>query len=123
MRNAEAQIQASIVHWIRAAAPDCIVFAVPNDGLFTKSECAKRKWTGVLPGVPDLIVMAPGGRTFGLECKRPGGVVSYEQRQMFFRMAALGVPVAVVHNVQEAQNALAAWEIAFAPEKALEAAQ
>ena len=122
MRNAEAQIQAEIVRFIRASAPDAIVFSVQNDGLFTKSECAKRKWTGVLPGVPDLILLAPGGRCFGIEVKRPGGVVSQEQRAMMGQMATLGVPVAVVHSLAEARNALSAWQIAFAPEKALEAA-
>ena len=32
-RNAEAQIQAAIVEWIRTVAPDLIAFHVPNSGL------------------------------------------------------------------------------------------
>lgn len=78
-RNAEAQIQAAIVSYLRTVAPQCIVFAVPNGGLRTKAEAALLKWTGVLPGIPDLIVLAPGGVTIGIEVKAPGGRCTPEQ--------------------------------------------
>ena len=40
-RNGEARIQAAIVEWVRAIAPDVLIFAVPNGGLRSKAEAAR----------------------------------------------------------------------------------
>jgi hypothetical protein len=52
--NAEANVQAAIVAWIRTVAPELIVFHPPNGGLRGKSEAARLKWIGTLAGIPDL---------------------------------------------------------------------
>jgi hypothetical protein len=65
--NAEARIQAAIVEWVRIAAAGVLIFAVPNGGFRSKAEAARLKWTGVLAGIPDLVIIAPIGRAFFLE--------------------------------------------------------
>jgi hypothetical protein len=65
--NAEARIQHSIVEYVRLVAPHVLIFAIPNGGLRTKTEAARLKWTGTLAGVPDLAIVAPGGRAFLIE--------------------------------------------------------
>ena len=111
MRNREASLQAEIVAWIRAAAPQCITFAVLNDGLYSKPEASKRRWMGLLAGVPDLVVIAPGGKAHHLEVKAPGGALSPEQRSVIGKLCTLEAPVAVVKNLDEAQAALKQWGI------------
>ena len=67
----EDRVQADIVAWLRLVAPDCIVAAIPNGAYHDARQGARLKWTGMLPGIPDLVVMAPGGRTLLIEVKAP----------------------------------------------------
>ena len=113
MRNLEAEIQVWIGSWLRATTPDTVRFAVLNDGLYSKQEASKRRWMALLAGIPELILLAPGGRTFGLEVKRPGGMVSTEQCAKMTRMNSLGVSVAMVRSLEDACNALRAWGVPF----------
>lgn len=49
------------------------------------------KWTSQgQAGVPDRIVLLPGGRISFVELKKPGGVVSKLQRKQMSRLEALG---------------------------------
>lgn len=111
--NAEARIQASIVAWIRAVAPGVLAFAVPNGGLRTKAEAARMKWTGVVAGVPDLVVIAPGARACFLEVKTSAGRPSPEQRDVHVSLAALGASPAIVRSIDDVRAAFAAWGIEF----------
>lgn len=109
MSASEDQIQAAIVEWIRTVAPGALVFAVPNGGLRTKAEAARLKWTGVLAGVPDLIVLAPVGRVFALEVKTEVGRLSENQREIFDCLVAIGVQRAIVRSIDDVRRAFAAW--------------
>jgi hypothetical protein len=111
MRNGEAGIQASVVCWLRQAAPDAITFSVLNDGLYSKSDAAKRRWMGLLAGVPDLCVIDRGGRAFFLEIKQPGGKPSEIQQEVMTRLDRLGSLTAVVCSLEEAQRTLAGWGV------------
>jgi hypothetical protein len=111
--NREAQTQAEIVAWLREALPNCLVFAVWNGGdLISKSEASKRRWMGVIPGVADIIVAAPG-RVLFLEVKAPAGVVSAEQRSFGGQAQTLGHTWAVVRSVDDVRRALEAVGIEF----------
>ncbi len=107
--NAEARIQAAIVEWIRLVAPGVLVFAVPNGGLRTKAEAARLRWTGVVAGVPDLVLIAPSGRACFLEVKTPRGRPSPEQLTIHEALIALGTPPAIVRSIDDARLAFAAW--------------
>lgn len=110
MRNREASIQADIVARIRKLVPDAVVYAILNDGLFSKSECAKRRWMGLLPGIPDVGI-AYRGRSFFLEVKPPGRGLSEEQEDVFAKLQSIGVRCAVVRSADEALTVLVEWGI------------
>jgi hypothetical protein len=110
-RNAEASIQAAIVDWIRLVAPQVLAFAVPNGGLRSKAEAARLKWTGVLAGVPDLAIIAPGGKAFFLEVKAPRGSTSTPQQELIQRLTSLGAPSAVVRGIDDVRAAFRRWSI------------
>jgi hypothetical protein len=109
--NAEARLQAAIVEWIRAVAPSVLVFAIPNGGYRTPAEAARMRWTGVLAGVPDLCIVAPGGRVHFIEVKTTTGSLSDAQRAVHDAMVALGTPPAVCRSLEDARRAIAAWDI------------
>lgn len=98
--NAEPHIQAAIVEWVRTVAPGVLIFAVPNGGLSSKAEPARMKWTGVVAGVPNLIVIAPIGRVFFLEVKTASSRLPEEQRAVFNLLVALGARRAIARSIE-----------------------
>jgi hypothetical protein len=109
--NAEARIQAAIVEWVRTVAPGVLIFAVPNGGLRSKAEAARLKWTGVVAGIPDLVVIAPIGRVFLLEVKTASGRLSEDQHAIFGLLVALGTPRAIVRSIEDVRCAFVEWGI------------
>jgi hypothetical protein len=109
--NAEAKVQSSILEWIKLAAPDVLAFHVPNGGLRSKPEAARLRWQGVLAGAPDLVFVAPGGRTFFGEVKTATGRLSAEQRAVHDAFVALGRPVAILRGIDDARAAFREWGI------------
>lgn len=85
----EAQLQQKIVRLLRSLG--YIVYKM--DPTFQR-------------GVPDLLVLAPGGETTFLEVKTPKGTVSPIQAQHHKNLRALGFTVAVVRSVDEALDVL-----------------
>jgi hypothetical protein len=110
-RNGEAQIQAAIVKWVRTVAPDVLIFSIPNGGLRTKAEAARLKWTGTLAGVPDLAIVAPGGRAHFLEVKTTSGRLSEAQRDVIGALAKVGAPVMPVCSIDDVRRAFSGWAI------------
>ncbi len=74
MKSEHAE-QVTLVSRIRNFYPDVLVAAVPNGGLRVKTEAARLKAEGVLPGFPDLIIAEPRVGYHGLfvEMKRARG--------------------------------------------------
>ena len=107
--NREARIQAAVVAWLREAAPDAIIFAVPNDGHYSKSEASRRRWIGVLAGIPDVAVIDATGRPAFFEVKAAGEYPRPEQRAVIEQLTALGVRCAVVRSLEEAQAVAEQW--------------
>lgn len=67
---------------------------------------ARRGWAikfiPVVRGLPDRIVLLPGGRIFFVELKRPkGGVVSGAQRVVHSKLRRLGFQVDIVSSIDE----------------------
>ena len=58
------------------------------------------KWTG-MAGVPDRIIMLPGGVVALVEVKTAGGRVSAIQAVVHGKIRALGIPVHVVWSKQD----------------------
>lgn len=110
-RNDEANIQAAIFQYVRAVAPDVLIFAVPNGGLRAKAEAARLKWTGVVAGVPDLCLVLPGGRACFIEVKTAKGVLSADQKAMRLRLIRMGVPCVTARSVEDVRAWLQAWGV------------
>lgn len=107
----EDKIQASIVAYLRTVLPNCRVFAIANGGLRTKREAARLKWTGVLAGVPDVEIIAPGGKAYMIEVKAAGGSLSPEQKAFRDWMIANAVPHLVARSIEDVRAALAFWGV------------
>jgi hypothetical protein len=109
--NAEARIQAAIVEWVRIAAAGVLIFAVPNGGLRSKAEAARMKWTGTVAGIPDLCVIAPGGRAFFLEVKTSNGRLSDDQLAIVDALSKLGAPFRTVRSIDDVRQTFSGWGI------------
>lgn len=108
---AESQLQASIVEYFDTIGlrRDCLVFSVPNEGRRSRVAAGILKSMGMLPGVADLVIVAPGGRTHFLEVKTARGSLSPVQREFRRRCRNLDVPHAVVRSLEDVKRALGEW--------------
>jgi hypothetical protein len=104
--NAEAKIQAAIVEYVRTVAPQVKIYAVPNGGLRSKREAARLKWTGVLAGVLDLILLLPEARCAHWEVKTLNGRLENEQESMIDWLEANGHVWAIVQSIDDARREL-----------------
>jgi hypothetical protein len=95
-----------MVEFVRWVAPQVKIFAVPNGGLRTKAEAARLKWTGVLAGVLDLVLLLPNGRCAFWETKTPRGRLSDDQIDMTQWLEANGHAWALVRSIDDARREL-----------------
>jgi VRR-NUC domain len=109
--NAEAEVQGTLLAWGKAVAPHVLIFHIPNGGYRTAREAARLKWQGVLPGAPDLVIVAPGKICFA-EVKTRTGRLSPAQRAVHHHLVSLGCPVAIVRSIDDMRAAFRAWGIA-----------
>lgn len=59
------------------------------------------KFIPSVSGLPDRIVLLPGGRMFFVELKAPTGVVAAHQTVVHGKLSKLGFPVTVLSSVDE----------------------
>jgi hypothetical protein len=109
--STEDEIHGGIFSLIRTIAPDVLCFHPANGFWRSKAAGSKLKLLGVTPGIPDLCLIDPVGRVFFIEVKTATGRLSPEQVAIHSWLTAIGVPCAVCRGVDDARNALAAWNI------------
>lgn len=83
------------------------LFHVPNEGQKSAREGAILKSMGVIPGVPDLILIW-GGKTYGFEMKTTTGVLSPAQKKLHAVWGVQGVVVEVVRSSDELYDRVSA---------------
>lgn len=112
MNYEEDRIQASIVQALSLLR--IYFFYVPNSeaGATSPAKGARMKAMGLRAGVSDLIIMAPGGKGYGLEVKTSTGVLSDKQKEFRAKCEELGWPYAVARSVDEAVAIVKKWGIA-----------
>jgi hypothetical protein len=66
----ETRLHTAAVRYLRTVCPDCLIWHVANGGKRSPETARLMKALGVLPGVFDLVLLAPGPRTFFLRLKR-----------------------------------------------------
>lgn len=77
----ELELQTRIFQWAWNSYPELrtLFFHVPNGGKRNKVEAVQLKASGVVPGIPDLILTHPQKPALGVELKTPTGEQSPEQ--------------------------------------------
>lgn len=111
MKGPELKIHIAIFNWIKAVAPQCIPFHAANGGWRTASEGAQFQALGVLPGIPDIGVIASGGCVYWIEVKSDEGTLSKAQRAVHERFMLMSVPYAVCRSIDDARTAFSHWKI------------
>lgn len=104
VKQDERQIQRSIVSWARRVAPDARTQHVPMNQS-SRVAGAIMKGDGAQAGFPDLIVIAPGGKTLFLEVKTKSGKLSEAQKDFANDLQMMGHNYAVVRSIEDARAA------------------
>jgi hypothetical protein len=87
-----------------------VVFAVPNAAVRRKGGRAGNAVPGLMKGVHDLCIVAPGQRVFFIEVKRLVTQTMSEDQIVFAaKMRARDVPTACVASVDQAYEYLVEW--------------
>jgi hypothetical protein len=107
----EASIQKSIVRFIKIAAPQCLIFAIPNGARRTANGYAANAVPGLTPGVADLCLVAPGGKAHFIEVKNAKGRVSEQQNWFLGCCDERDIPYRVVRSIDDVRAAMADWKI------------
>ena len=79
-------------------------FHVPNGGRRTKAEGSIFKSLGVRPGVPDLVLLFPGGKCAFVEIKADKGRLSAAQKAFRNTAEAMGFPFLEARGVDEVER-------------------
>jgi hypothetical protein len=108
----EAGIQRQIVDWVRAVAPDILIFAVPNGSQRTASGRPANAVYGMVSGAPDLALVLPMGRMLWLEVKSSKGRVSDAQLHFHLELEKRNHICAVVRSVDDVRQAFKTLDIA-----------
>jgi hypothetical protein len=109
-RYLEDQIQSACVAYLRTVLLNCRVFTVPN-GRTNAREGARQKRLGALAGVPDVLIVVPGGKVYFLEFKAPGGSLSESQKGFHDWAIFNGVPSAVIMSIDQIKIAIREWQL------------
>lgn len=98
----EIQIQAEMYQWCHNHLPQTrgLLFHVPNGGSRNAVEGMQLKASGVVAGIPDLILLWQG-KAYGFEVKTPSGQLSQAQVYIHHTWVKNGVPVQVVRSIEE----------------------
>jgi hypothetical protein len=112
-RHEESALQKAMIEYLdrRGVRRDNVVFAVPNEGRRSRHVGGILKSMGMLPGVADLAIVAPGGRAHFVEVKTPKGRLSKSQREFRDRCVAMRVPWAMVRSLDDLERVLEGWHL------------
>ena len=106
----EAQLQRAVIaHLALRGIAGLIYHSIPNEAKRTPATAAKLKAQGMLPGVADLIIIAPGGRAHYLELKAPKGKMSDAQMDFVTICRANGTRCDAAWNIDTALAILDGW--------------
>jgi hypothetical protein len=82
-------------------------FHVPNGGSRNKIEASQLKASGVIPGIPDMMLLY-NGTIHPMEFKTPTGIISDEQAKVHKAFAAQGITTYIIRSEADFWAAIAA---------------
>lgn len=100
----ETRLHCAAIRYLRVVCPDCVTFHVGNGGKRSKETARLMKALGVLPGVFDLCLLAPGGKTFWLEAKADHGRLSEDQQWFKYELIKMGFPYVVFRSLDDVRD-------------------
>jgi hypothetical protein len=105
----ESQIQRAVFQHLRQrGTPGVFAFHPANGGFRKPVEAAIFKGLGVVPGVPDVIVIKKGW-CYALELKSEKGKISPKQEEALAALEAAGAVCGVAYGLDHALTRLAQW--------------
>ena len=117
MNRPEEALQKSFVDLLHLTKPECLWFAVPNEGNRGGKrgalDGARRQAMGIRAGVPDMQFLMPGGKVGFIEFKSEKGRMT--QAQDTFRATAMwyGAEYETCKTTDAAIDAMTSWGIKF----------
>jgi len=84
--------------------PELFMFHVPNEGRRSLFERYKNKVVGVVPGAPDFVLVAPGGKVAFMEVKTQKGRLTENQKTVIKQLQNNGAAAGVVFGFDEARD-------------------
>jgi hypothetical protein len=109
-REAEEDIHAAIIGLLRAKADPRTIWYHPANGMHADPIHVSRfKRLGLLPGVADICLTLPGGRSAFLEVKSKDGRQSEAQKNFQLWCELNGAPYCIVKSLVEADAVLSEW--------------
>lgn len=103
----EDELQRFAAELLNLALPkDWLWWHTPNEGYRTRAARGIAKAHGMRAGVPDVIIMGPGGRIVMVELKTAKGTLSKAQRIFAAEALELGVTVHVARSPDEIMRVL-----------------
>lgn len=100
----ESQLTKAVMdYWKALGVPGSLIASIPNMRAFGQP--------GLTPGLPDLIVVAPGLKAGFIELKTKRGRVSDAQAVILQLLESANVPCAVCRGLDEAIEQLEAWRV------------
>jgi hypothetical protein len=110
VRRPEEQLHRSCVQLLSLyEARGLLAFAhVPNGERRDRATAGRLKAMGTTPGVPDLLLWAADGRSFGIELKAGAGKLSPAQVAWHGTLSSLGHRVYVCRSVDDVERCLRA---------------
>jgi len=111
MNREEDALQIAAIDFLRMAAPDLIVWFVPNGGNLSKAQAGRFKAMGLRKGVSDLHMLLPSGQLGVIELKSRKGQLSIEQDQFIEDVFRGGGRSAVARSVEDVERTVRAWGV------------
>jgi hypothetical protein len=109
MRHPEQTVQRAVFAHLKArGTPGIFPWHTPNGGWRSAIEAAILKGCGVVPGIPDVLVLHKG-TLYGLELKVGRGKPSDNQRMALHHLQQAGATVAVATGLDAALEQLEQW--------------
>lgn len=114
MRRPEQALQIAVAHFLRLALKDPIVWSAIGHGGGGKIRGALLKAMGLRPGLPDIVIIAPGYQhafsrsplVVGLELKSETGRQSTNQKLIQERWQFCGAHYFIARSVDEVEGFL-----------------
>jgi len=98
----EDQIQADFVEWARTCPDILLIWHTPNERS-SKKQRIRLARLGVLPGIPDILLILRNGTHVAIELKARHGVVSRAQYEVMCTLEQAGWKTAVCRSAAAAR--------------------